>query len=244
MKPIPSFILCLLSLTLFVSCSVDDNPTSSVKITGSGNITTIERTLPNFQSVNFRSAGDVNITMGAQHSVSISVDDNIHQYITTTVVNGVLIIGSAPNTTFSNMDLNVNLVMTGVEELVLTGAGNITNTGTIQEDELIIDLPGAGNIILNAYVTTLSSLLAGAGNIILSGSATNHACNHPGAGNVIAFDFITDTTVINLSGVGNIELYADDYLNGVLSGVGTIYYKGQPSINLTVTGSGSLIDAN
>lgn len=244
MKYTIAFTFCVLSLMLFVSCSDDKNPINSVKITGSGNITTVEKTLPEFHSVNLVTAGNVNIAAGAQQNVSVSVDDNIHQYITTTVVNGTLIISSQSNTYFENMTLTINLVMTGVENIILTGAGNIMSTGTIQENSLDVDLLGAGNIILDAEVIDCYSLLSGAGNIVLSGSAARHVCNHPGAGNMVAFDFITDTTSITLSGAGNIEVYADDLLNGVLSGAGSIYYKGQPSINLTVTGIGHLLDAN
>ncbi|MEE9441168.1 MAG: head GIN domain-containing protein [candidate division Zixibacteria bacterium] len=244
MKTVLSFMLCFISLALFTSCSDDDNPANSVKITGSGNITSIERTLPDFHSVILVATGNVNIASGSQQAVSISADDNFHQYIITSVTNGILVISSSPNTTFSNNNLTVNLMMTDLENVILTGMGNIAGTNNFQVDVLDIDLIGMGNITLNADVTRLNSLLSGTGNIILSGSAVNHFYNHPGDGNLVAFNLITDTTNISLGGEGNIEIYTNDYLDGILSGSGTIYYKGQPSINLTFTGTGHLIDSN
>lgn len=64
-----------------------------------------------------------------------------------------------------------------------------------------------------------------------------------GAGNILAFDLISETTIISLSGTGKAEVYVDQLLDVTITGAGSVYYKGKPTIIQNITGSGSLIDA-
>ena len=86
--------------------------------------------------------------------------------------------------------------------------------------------------------------LSGVGIVDLAGLADYHRCYNSAAGTISAFDLITDTTVANLSGVGNVEVYVTDSLHVSIGGVGSLYYKGDPTIVQEITGTGSVIDAN
>jgi hypothetical protein len=90
----------------------------------------------------------------------------------------------------------------------------------------------------------LNSTLSGAGNIVLVGKVGTYQITHSGAGNILAFDLISETTIISLSGTGKAEVYVDQLLDVTITGAGSVYYKGKPTIIQNITGSGSLIDAN
>lgn len=259
------FAVCsLLIMTIFVSCSDDNNPTGpKMEIKGSGNIVSEERVATAFRSVDFTSVGNVHITSGATQLVTISADDNVIEHIFTTVSKGVLKISSDPAVNLSEFDLDVYLTMTDLEKITLTGVGNIVGTNTFLVDtvELMLDgvgnidfnldsdmiyatLEGVGNFNLNLEAGRLVSALNGVGNINLEGSAPYHQCVHTSTGSILAFNLITDTSYVVQTAVGYTELYVNDYLNVIISGLGSVYYKGHPSIDVIISGTGQVINAN
>ena len=87
--------------------------------------------------------------------------------------------------------------------------------------------------------------LTGVGEFILSGADQNElTITFTGVGAIKAYEMKVDTCNITFTGVGDCEVYIGNELNGTLSGVGNVYYKGNPVINFTITGVGKLIDSN
>jgi hypothetical protein len=87
--------------------------------------------------------------------------------------------------------------------------------------------------------------LTGVGDFLLSGPDQGElTITLNGVGNIESYELKADTCNIMLTGVGNCKVFVSNLLSGTLSGVGNVYYKGNPSINLNVTGVGRLIDSN
>lgn len=236
----------MLSLFLLVSCSDDEdkNPIVTTTITGSGTLVTVDRTVASFHSVSLATVGKVNITSGSPQSVSVTVDDNIETHISTTVNNGVLLVSHNPAVNLSDFELTVDLTMTDLEALTITGVGTIATTNRFEVDELDLLLSGVGHMILDLDADRISSVLSGVGNLLLTGAVDRHNCIHSAVGSIQAFELVSDTTVAHLSGVGNAEVYVNDSLNVIISGIGSLLYRGDPTIVQTISGSGQVIDAN
>lgn len=237
-------LLGVLSLLLVSSCSDDDNPVFPEQVTGSGDLITEERTLSEFHSVDLLTVGVVRLTSAAEQSVSITVDDNVMQYIVTTVVNGELRISSDPSVSLTNFDLTVNLAMTDLESLTLSGVGTIISLSQFEVDSLDIVLSGVGNITMGLQADYLMTSLSGVGSLNLNGAVAYHDCLHGAVGSISSFPLISDTTIAILSGVGSAEVYVNDTLDVTISGSGSLYYKGQPVVVENISGTGQVIDAN
>jgi len=237
-------ISCSVLVLLIISCKENSTISSPELIVGSGQLVTEVRSLNNFYSVELSTVGKVNVTYGTVQKVSVTVNDNILEFIRTIVSNGKLIIDVEPGKRFSNFNLTVDLTVTDLEELSNSGAGSINGKNKFKVDSVRLDLNGAGEINLKLEADRLNSSLSGAGNIVLSGKVSTHQIEHSGAGNLLAFDLITETTIINLSGAGKAEVYVNQLLDATISSAGSVYYKGHPTIIQNITGSGSLIDAN
>ena len=120
MKKIIAVIFTVLIL-LITSCK-NGTPTGSPEvIRGSGNLVTELRSVGSFHSVDLTAVGNVNITFDPGQQVSVTVDDNIMEYITTMVSGGTLTIGVEPGISVTHLNLTVDLTMTDLEELTLTG---------------------------------------------------------------------------------------------------------------------------
>ncbi len=229
---------------VFLSSCENTSSSSSDSIKGSNTLTTEVRSVASFQGVIFNPAGIVNLTSGATQRVSITVNENLMEYITTTVSGGQLMIDVAPGVQIRDLNLTVDLTMTDLESLEMNGAGNFYGKNLFQVDAAVLNLKGAGNITLEIEADELRSFLTGAGRITLSGAATIHNIEIPGAGRLQAFGLSTGTTVVSLSGSGKAEVLATQLLNVKITGTGNVHYRGYPSITVEITGSGSLIDDN
>ena len=242
------FLLILALLSLNTSCLIvdmnDEFDDCDEFFEGSGFLQTEIRALPDFNSVDMTTAGKVFISTGAEQQVSVTVDDNIAEYITTTVRNGKLYIGTKPDMSLSNMNLTVNLTMTDLNELVASSAGSIIGKNRFEAQDIRLILSSAGNIWLELESDCIYSNLSSAGNLFLSGKAREHNIIVSSAGNLYAFDLMTETTKITLSSAGNAEVYVTQLLEATLSSIGSLYYKGHPTIYKNLSSKGKVIDKN
>lgn len=241
------FITFLVLVSLNMSCIIHDkcvSPEETEQIKGSENLITETRILDDFYSVHISTAGKVYITYGTKQQVSVTVNDNVLEYITTTVNNGKLVIGVKRGVQLSNFNLTVNLTMTDLEELSSSSAGSIEGKNKFKADYVSLVLSSAGSIRLELEAEQLYSSLSSAGSLFLSGSVVDHRAVLSSAGNLYSFELITDTSTITLSSAGNASVYVSRLLNVIISSIGSLYYKGNPKINKTITSLGRVIDAN
>jgi len=105
-------------------------------------------------------------------------------------------------------------------------------SGPFKSTELTIDV----------YLPELKSItLDGAGEFkINDGEAFELDLSLSGTGSIDAQYFKAQNITITHSGVGTSKIWATDTLNGNLSGVGKILYKGNPTIHVNKTGVGTI----
>jgi hypothetical protein len=238
-------ISSLLFLALILSCSdKEDNPVESETVVGSGNLVTEDLTLPPFNSIDNSTVADINLYSADSQGVSITADDNVIDYFELSVSNGTLTVRTPAGVNFSNVSVTIDLAMTDLEEIVMSGVGDITGMNSFEVDSVRTVHSGVGNISLDLTVAGLSSDFSGVGDLSYTGTATRHNCSHSAVGDLLAFGLLTQIGNFNLSGIGNAQVYVASQLNVTISGDGSLYYKGDPTINQTITGTGHVIDAN
>ena len=124
------------------------NPITNKTIGGSGEVITESRDVSNFERVDLRGIGNLEIVQGDEESLTITADDNLMQYITTEVENDTLVIGMKPNLSLDpSRTIEYKLVLKSVSSVVLSGFGNIDSEGLTGED-LEVKLHGSGDIRL------------------------------------------------------------------------------------------------
>lgn len=232
-------------ITLFVVCAIGLIGCSGLNITrGSGNVISEARSVSGFHAVNLTGAGDLTVTQGDTEALTIVTDDNLLPLITTTVENGVLIIGyDSKRGTISvspSRSIKYNLQVKNLDSVELAGAGNISATA-LKSDVLSVTSSGAGNINL-AQVTgkTLNITTSGAGNMILSGQVENQNASLSGIGNYNGSDLKSANATITVSGAGNATIWATDTLDVKISGVGGASYYGSPKVTQSISGIGAV----
>ena len=210
-----SLLILLATTVLIFSCKKD-------KIEGGGTVITETRNVENFYNVSVSGATNVFITYGVAFDVKVKAYQNIISTLETKVQNGILMIGFKNNVRNDNSE--VYITMPALLSVTTNGSGNIDTKG---------------NFLGMEYFSASTS---GTGMIsIEKGSAKNYKVYISGSGDVKSFGFLTEQATITASGSGDAELLVTKNLKASLKGSGNVYYKGNPEIDATTSGSGKVI---
>ncbi|MGH9552229.1 MAG: GIN domain-containing protein, partial [Terriglobales bacterium] len=86
--------------------------------------------------------------------------------------------------------------------------------------------------------------ISGAGTVVASGSSPELDVTVGGSGTMQLERLHADTAHADISGSGNITLYASSSLDAKIHGSGTIKYKGTPTVTKHIDGSGAVVEIN
>lgn len=187
------------------------------------------RNLSNFTDISFSGAGNIYLQEGNSPSIKIEAVKGIPLDEVITEVKGDKLRIYFKKDKYKNAKVNLWITYKDLEKVALVGAGNIYGENTIKVQDLALDLSGAGNIELAVDVNSLDVEISGAGNIDLSGTVDLQDLEVNGAGNIKAYALASQETKIEINGVGNAEVKVSDKLDADVSGMGKVYYKGDPN---------------
>jgi hypothetical protein len=240
---LPLVSVCVGILTLFL-CSCyrsSDGCCSNDGVIGSGIVIEEIRNVSSFDNIKILGSCQLFFRKDAVQSLRLVGEDNILPIIETTVENSTLVIGNERSYS-SDIGIKVYVSMTAIRGFTIAGASDIFGEEDFTTDELHLEIMGAGKIELGVTARTISTCIAGSGELSLRGSADHHSIEIAGAGDINAFDLEVKTYHIALSGSGNCRIFVTEELHAVISGSGTIYYRGNPAVvNSSIIGTGQLI---
>lgn len=202
-----------------------------------------ERSLDNFTGIGFGVAGTLVLEQGNTFSVVLEGDDDYIREIETTVRGDMLIISHDRWISFtrSRRNLTVYITMPEVEELNVSGSGNIVADGSIRSDDLDMSVSGSGNIKLADLNTeSVDCSISGSGSLELKGSAIDGELSISGSGKYRGDSFRLNTLDVNISGSGTCSTMVEDKLVARVSGSGDVYYSGNPGVDARISGSGKV----
>ncbi len=207
---------------------------------GSGAIVKEERQVSGFNGIVFELSGNVYISQNGREALTLETDDNIIQHIKTEVKDGKLTIRS--DKSISPKRFNVYISVKGLNDLTLSGSGNIYADTQINTSALELVLSGSGNITfpnLNSKETRAE--ISGSGNIEFNGIGENCIMEIDGSGNLNCFDYVTQNCNVKINGSGNAQINVKTGLNAQINGSGDVLYRGAPkSVKSEVNGSGKI----
>jgi len=210
---------------------------------GEGDTVTRQLTVPAFEGVDLRIAGDVVLMEGPTQKVEVQGQENIINQLETDVDNGTWEI-EFDNRVRNYDRLKVFITLPELRRMVISRSSNIQGLSTFTSADLSVNVSGSGNTTLTTTPTTVDARISGAGNIELTGTTTNQSVRISGSGNYRSFGLRSDNCDVTISGAGDVEVTANTSLRADISGSGSVRYKGQPTINFSGSGSGRVINSN
>ncbi len=124
----------------------------------------------------------------------------------------------------------------------------IEGSGTLKLDTLVaknadIDISGSGGAQLaNLSPQTVKISVSGSGDVEASGTTDNLDVEASGAGELKLGRLAAKNIDVDISGSGNAEIAPQDSLNVTISGSGTIYLRSEPKkLEASIQGSGHIV---
>lgn len=205
-------------------------------------------TMDEITDVALNISASVYIRQGATQEVEIHGKEDAIERLELDVVDGLWEIEFPNRECMKNHELIIYITVPDINSLTVSGSGDIH----MDEDTITLDhaleytISGSGRINALLDVTEVNTTISGSGDLNLAGITGKNDVSISGSGKIKAFDLMSTDCEINVAGSGNAEVYVDGgVLDVKISGSGKIRYKGTPSsINMDISGSGDLIDAN
>jgi hypothetical protein len=137
--------------------------------------------------------------------------------------------------------IKVYVTAPSFDKLAVTGTGELkTQTKISNGKSMDVRVTGSGDMILNIDAPSINTRITGSGNIRINGGTRNFSTEVTGSGEVHAFDLLSESTDVEISGSGDVEVFASKQLKISISGSGDVKYKGNPSVNQSINGSGNV----
>ena len=211
---IPKIVGLLATMVLLLSaCGL-------VYVRGSGNLISEPRSVSDFDRVSLSGSGEVIITQSGEESLIVETDDNVMEYVTTSVRGGTLYLGfeAKKARAVSPSRLSFSLDVKDLVGLKISGSGSV-DSASIDTDRLEVEVSGSGDVRIDSLTADeVDVRISGSGNVELAGEAAEQ-----------------DVTI---SGSGDATVWAIDSLDARISGSGSVKYYGRPTTNLSGSGSG------
>ena len=258
-------IFCLLTLPfLMTSCDDGFGLFDGKRIKGTGAVERTTREAKDFKSIDVQTSANVFVKQGTTFKVEVEAQKNIAELLETVVEDGTLKIKFKHGSWRLSFDkLNVYVEMPVVENLEISGSGDLTAETALTGDKIEVDITGSGNINIEKGLTAktlkvgiggsgdikiegievgeLSTKIAGSGELTLTGKADKAAYSVSGSGDVNASKLKSKAVEASVSGSGNISCNAEESLDAHASGSGDISYSGNATaVKTKVSGSGNI----
>jgi Putative auto-transporter adhesin, head GIN domain len=214
------------------------------KVTGHGPVVSEERSLSNFNAINFGVPGNLYYTQDSVYKIEIQAQENIVPEIETYLVGSELIIRVHDHVNLrSGEDIRINISAPSITALALSGSGNLNVLQPYRSSTSRLVVSGSGAMTLNQIETDkIDATISGSGELmVFKGKVKHEDVNISGSGRIDLLGVKSNTARTQVSGSGSVKLQVIDELNSKISGSGSVYYLGNPVVNSTVSGSGRVV---
>ena len=234
------FALTVICSGIFVSCSTF----LGNGITGNGHVITKDVKIAPFDELDIDGVFNIVLKQGTKESVVIEADENIAKLIQVKSENNVLSVNYKDEVNIrKSTKLNVYITVVNITDIDLNIVGDVSVNNILTQHSLYIDYNGVGDVDLNLNCDNLIFENSSVGDITLSGFVNKFDLDNSGVGDVFAQNLKSKIAIIDNSGVGDVKVFASESINVESSGVGDVFYSGNPkSTDVNDSSVGDIIE--
>lgn len=120
-----------------------------------------------------------------------------------------------------------------LKSIILDGIGSIKGMKDQTSPVLRIKVNGTGSIELPLNNENTDIVIDGIGSITLTGKTNHLSTKINGTGNLNAEELQSNTSLNDISGIGNASIWSTQKINVTITGIGNLEYKPEPNLIIT-----------
>lgn len=220
MKNLFSLIICALILT---SCSI----LNAEK--GSGNVTSENRQVSEFNSLELSSVFDVVLVPSDELKVVVETDDNLQELVVVENSGNTLVVKMKNGTNIAKKTVGkITIYLKEIDRINNSSVGNLENEGVLKSEQLTIENKSVGNMHLNLEVADFVLENCAVGEMNLMGNCKTVKIINKAVGDLNATDLQCDLLDLDNKAVGDASFTVNKETKIKNAGVGSldIYGKG------------------
>jgi Putative auto-transporter adhesin, head GIN domain len=191
-------------------------------VVGSGNLTTQEEHLADFTAVTVSSGFRFAITQSSSYEITVTVDDNLVDYIQVIKTGTTLSVGFKLGYSVQSASPKVEITMPDLSRLELSGGAKGSATGFTSSHDFTVSASGGGTVEMGGQAVGLTIEASGGSQLDLSG-------------------FHITNAHVDMSGGSQATVNLDGRLDANLSGGSHLFYVGNPTMGNINTSGGSTV---
>jgi len=236
MKKIIALALCAAVIAVFLSGCVVVDFSQQGGVEGKGNRESYTFKVGEITEIRVDLLCEIRYYAAPSDTVTFEIQSNLLEYIVVEESGGVLTVRSTRNIHWSSNTPILTVSTPALNRVKLNGAGTFTAYDAITADSFALDVDGAYNGKAELNVNSLTVNMDGASNFTLTGRADTANLVLSGAGTLDALALQARVGTVNLSGVGTVKVNCEERLRIEADGMGTVEYKGSPSVDINKDG--------
>jgi len=215
----------IISMTLNAcSINLDGETIGGKTIEGDGNIVTRTYDVTAFNEISTSLPATVNFTIADNYSCTVSVDENLFDYLDIKVKDNELLMGKRKEDKNKNLKATkfvIEVTAPSLEVINLAGSGTFNANSPLEAEKFEANVAGSGDLkVVSGQVRKAEAGVAGSGDIVLT-------CN-------------IENLDANIAGSGDIKARVSAKLKYAIIGSGDIGYYGNPVVEGDKAGRGGL----
>ena len=227
--------------------NVDGESFGFKTVKGDGNVVTRDYDVAAFNTISTSLPATVNFTIADSYSCTVSVDENLFDYLDIKVKDNELLMGKRQedkNTSLKTTQFVIEVTAPSLEDLNLAGSGTFNALSPLQGETMEVNVAGSGDVVLSKTVSvqTMSLNVAGSGDL---GCAELFAdeldVNVAGSGDIKVSNGKVRKAEADVAGSGDIVLLCDnESLEANIAGSGDIKARVSGKLTYGIFGSGDI----
>jgi hypothetical protein len=194
-----------------------------------------------FNKIVVKGAYDIRLIQSETPQLTITSDKATFDNIDTSVHDSTLYVKLYRYNVKPTPIIELEIACNNIEKLRVEGGIVLETEGYIETKDFDLHIEGGTDADIKIKADNIRLRTAGGVNIEFEGICNDLNIHSEGACNIDAATLRAETVRCKLSGAGNATVYASDYLDAHIEGVGLISYRGNPTVNKRIEGLGLVL---
>ena len=219
-----TLILTVLSAFVLTSCNFDFVVNGE---RGNGDVVTKTRNVEDFDGVRGSAGLDVFLEKGSENKVVVEADSNLHEYIETEVVNGVLKVRTSRNINRAKAK-KVYVTFTELNTVEASSGADVISNDVIRAEELSISSSSGADLEIEIDAREVTAKCSSGADIKLSGRAKYFTADASSGSDINARNLDATKVRAEASSGADVVVNVQESLDAKASSGGDIKYYGDP----------------